>query len=141
MTNMAYRNVISHRADDRQASEWNWLSTPTTTTQIAAQRIGVNHDQPSQATELRIHRLDYRNIDYGRVLGLMGIGDLIYLQVGNQATSWHRYRVTGTPVVDVDNWRVPVTTDGGSPQGTEPANGTGLLVTFQYKFVVTSLEP
>lgn len=123
---------------DRQASEWNWLSAATTGAAIAANRLGVNNDQPSQATELRIHRLDYRNIDFGRVLGLMTTDDLIYLQVGNQATSWHRYRLTGTPVASVDNWLVPVITDAGSPQGTEPANGSTLLVTFQYKFVLSA---
>jgi hypothetical protein len=138
---MQYRNVATSIAADRQASEWNWLAAATTTSQIAAGRVGVNHDQPSQATQLRLHRLDYRNIDYGRVLGLMTTGDLIYLQVGNQATSWHRYRLTGPPTIDADNWLVPVQTNGGSPANTEPANGTSLLVTFQYKFVVTSIEP
>ena len=110
---------------DRQFSEWNWLA-PSTTAAIAAGRIGVNNDQPSQATEVRLHRLDQRNLDWGDVMALMDKGDRMRLQTGNQATSWHRYVLTGKPVAQADNWLIPVVTDAGSPPGTEPANGVGL---------------
>lgn len=115
-------------------SDWNWLAAATTV-HVAAGRIGVDQDAPSTSTQVRLHRLDQHNVDYGTVIGALKAGDHVYLQQANLATSYHRYRVTGTPTLapsDSDNWIIPVTTESGSPVGSEPANGAGVLVAFQY---------
>jgi Collagen triple helix repeat (20 copies) len=112
-------------------SDWNWINTPTTGG-IAAGRVGVNNDAPSAATAVILHRQDQHSVDWGATIGALQVGDHVYLQQLNLATSYHRYVVTGTPTLTANNWTIPVTTDTGSPSGTEPQNGAGVLVAFQY---------
>lgn len=109
-------------------AEWNWQSQPVGAPFGQAGRIGINHDQPSQATMLYVHRLDGNNTDRGGNLVRLTRHDRIYLQQKTQATSWHRYEVTGRSVLQSDCWVIPVVTEVGSPQGTEPPNGSPLLV-------------
>lgn len=117
-----------------QQSVWNWYAAATTGSAIASGRVGVNHDSPAAATQLRIHRLGQLNgIDWSVTIAGMRAGDHIYLQAKANALSFHRYVLTGVPTASGDNWLIPVVTDSGSPQGTEPANGADVLVAFQFQ--------
>lgn len=110
-------------------AEWSWQAAAISAPFGQAGRIGVNHDQPAQATVLYVHRLDSGNFDRSGNLMRLSRHDVIYLQQKNLASSWHRYKVTGPATVSGDCWVIPVTTHVGSPQGSEPANATPLLVT------------
>ncbi len=109
-------------------AEWNWQAPPVQAPFGQQGRIGVNHDQPSQATILWIHRIDGNNTDRSGSLQWLTRHDTIYLQTKTQATSWHRYDVTGPAQLQIDCWVIPVETRTGSAYGTEPPNGTPLLV-------------
>lgn len=117
-----------------QQSIWVWYANATTTDTIASGRIGVNNDSPVLATEIRLHRLaSLQGVDWSAVIATLVSGDHVYLQSKADAASYHRYRVTGAPVADqTTNWLIPVVTDAGSPTGTEPSNGTDVLVAFQF---------
>lgn len=110
-------------------AEWNWQAAPVNAPFAQAGRIGVNHDSPSSATVLYVHRLDAGGTDRSGNLLRLTKQNVIYLQQKTLATSWHRYLSTGRPVQDGDCWVIPVRTDTGSAAGTEPANGSPLLVT------------
>lgn len=114
-------------------AEWAWQATAVATTAVSTLaaktgQIAVDHDQPSQATKLYIHRLDASNTDRSGNLVRLTKHDRVYLQQKTLATSWHRYEVTGRPTFDGELWVVPVRTEVGSPQGTEPGNNVALLV-------------
>lgn len=111
-------------------SEWNWLSAVNSSP--AAGRIAVDDDSPSAATTVYIHKLDYRNADWGATITALQPGDFVYLQDKSDYLSFHRYAVVNTPIFNDPVWSIPVTTDTGSPAGTEPANGAALVVAFQY---------
>jgi len=110
-------------------AEWTWQSAPISAPFTNAGRIGVNNDDPRQATQLYVHRLDAGGTDRGGNLMRLTPQNVIYLQQKAAATSWHRYQSTGRPVLNGDCWIIPVKTHAGSPTGTEPANNTALLVT------------
>ena len=114
---------------------WNWLAPATTADTVGATRIGVNHDSPSLATELIAHKEAATfGADFGLYFSSLQAGDRIYLQNKTTAESWHVYLVTGPAVLKgttsgpLTTWHVPVTTDAGTPTGTEPANGSDVLV-------------
>lgn len=109
-------------------SEWTWASAPITAPFGNQGRIGVNHDQPAQATQLWLHRLDNGAVDWSQAIKQLGGGGNVYLQQRNEGASWHRYRITGAPSRTADVWVIPVTTEGGSPVGTEPSNQAVVLV-------------
>lgn len=109
-------------------AEWNWQNQPVGAPFGQAGRIGIDHQEPAQATLLYIHRLDSTNTDRGGNLTRITRHDRIYLQQKTAATSWHRYEATGRSKLEADCWIIPVTTDVGSPHGTEPPNATPLLV-------------
>lgn len=117
---------------DTIVSDWTWLAAATTTPPGAVGRAAVNHDQPASASVLWLHRIDNNSTDYGTAIQRLRAGDLVYVQQRNLATSWHRYRVTGAPSRVSDAWAIPVATDAGSPQGTEPAGSTAILVVFTF---------
>lgn len=110
-------------------AEWSWQSAAISAPFAQAGRIGVNHDQPGQATVLYVHRLDSGNFDRSGNLMRLTRHDVIYMQAKSQASSWHRYEVTGPTTRSGDCWIIPVRTHAGSAEGTEPANATPLLVT------------
>jgi hypothetical protein len=73
------------------------------------------------------------NIDYGASISALQVGDHVYLQQKSDASKYHRYQVTGTQFIQGGNtWNIPVVTDSGSPSGTEPTNGSEILISFQY---------
>ena len=109
-------------------AEWSWQAAAITAPFGQAGRIGVNNNEPSSATTLYVHRLDSTNVDRGGNLVRLTRHDRVYLQTKTQATSWHRYEVTGRSALVGDCWVVPVHTDVGSAAGTEPPNATPLLV-------------
>jgi hypothetical protein len=116
-----------------QQSVWYWTAAPISAAP-AAQHIGVNTDLPAQASTLWLNTLDINNVDFAEVLTPLAIGDHIYLQQANNAASWHRYTITVAPTqVAAQQYRVGVTTDAGSPQGTEPADGAQVMVAFQFQ--------
>jgi len=112
-------------------SEWSWQTAAITAPFAQAGRIGVNHDQPSQATMLYIHRLDSNNYDRGGYFERMGKHDTVYMQQKTVASSWHRYVLSGRPTRQGDCWLLPVATFTGSPVGTEPPNASPVLVSIQ----------
>lgn len=109
-------------------AEWNWQSQPIGAPFGQAGRIGVNTDKPSEATLLYVHKMDAQNTDRSGNLVRLTRHDRVYLQQKTSAQSWHRYEVTGRSVLNQDCWQVPVRTDVGSAAGTEPPNGSPLLV-------------
>ena len=109
-------------------AEWNWQAPAITAPLGQAGRVGVNHDQPSQATTLYIHRLDTGNVDRSTMLERLNTDHVIYLQQKTQASSWHRYKLTGRAKLNNECWVLPVTTYAGSAQGTEPANAAPVIV-------------
>jgi hypothetical protein len=114
-------------------AEWSWQAAAITAPFGQAGRVGVNHDQPSQATMLYIHRLDSTNVDRGGHFERMGRLATIHLQTKTQASSWHRYRASGRPILDKNGecWVIPVMQHAGSPQGSEPPNATPVIVSVQ----------
>ena len=116
------------------ADLWVWLAAATSST-VGATRVGVNHDAPGSATFMWIHKESANaNIDYSTTIAAVVAGDHVYLQAKANASSFHRYTVTGAPTLQGGTtWRIPVTTDSGSPSGTEPANGADVLVAFQFQ--------
>lgn len=117
------------------SDRWVWISSAQTSPgTIAATRCAVNHDSPSSATWLLIHKeSSNNNTDYGATIVSLRDGDHIYLQQKTDATKFHRYELTGTPFLQGGTtWNIPVVTDSGSPIGTEPNNGTDILVAFQF---------
>jgi hypothetical protein len=100
---------------------------------IASARVGVNHDAPSSATAVWIHKVGATaGIDWTNTITALTANDHVYLQAKADAASFHRYKVTGVAVANGNNWVIPVTTEAGSPSGTEPANGVDVLVAFQF---------
>jgi len=110
-------------------AEWNWQRPAITGPFAQAGKMGVNHDDPRQATTLYVHRLDANNTDRSGNLMRLTPQNVIYLQQKTAATSWHRYQSTGRPTLTGDCWIIPVKTHAGSESGTEPPNGSPLLVT------------
>jgi len=117
---------------DTITSDWTWLAAPTTSAPGSAGKAAVDTDNPRDATLLWLHRIDNNSTDWGAALQRLNVGDLVYLQQRNLATSWHRYLVTGTPTLDTNAWSIPVTTESGSDPGTEPAGSTAILVAFHF---------
>jgi hypothetical protein len=116
-----------------QQSVWGWYSAAVAAP-LPAGRVGVNHDSPALATFAWINRLGQLNsIDWTVTIQALRDGDHLYLQARGDSTSFHRYKVTGTPAANTNNWVIPVVSDSGSPQGTEPANGADVLVAFQFQ--------
>lgn len=112
-------------------SHWTWQAPAITAPFAQAGRIGVNNDQPSQATQVWIHRIDGASTDWSQAFKQLGAGGNIYLQQRNDAVSWHRYNVTGVPAQNGDTWVIPVATASGSPAGTEPGAGVIILAKFE----------
>jgi hypothetical protein len=112
-----------------------WIAAATSSSTIGATRVAVNHDLPGSATELLIHKEGAASgIDWSTTIDALTTGDHIYLQAKANATSWHRYTITGDgTLAGGTTWHIPVTTEAGSPQGTEPNNGADVLVAFQFK--------
>jgi hypothetical protein len=116
-------------------SVWKWLAYPVTQGQVLLGQAGVNHDEPSYASMLFIHRLaDPTNnpeVDWSTTIGGLAVNDHVYLQYAIDAKSWHRYCVIGTPKLEFDVWAIPVVTESGSLAGTEPGQLENILVAFQ----------
>lgn len=108
---------------------WRWRSTATTS-DPGTGLMGVDDDSPSLATVLWANKQAQNNVDYSGLFSALRNGDTIYLQQANAAASWHRYEVTGTPTLSGNAFSIPVSTLGGSAQGTEPANNADVYVIF-----------
>lgn len=116
-----------------QQSIWDW-NAATVSSALGSGNIGVDNDLPSLATHLWINPIDaWPGVDWSEVLNTMVAGDHIYLQMRGDAASWHRYVLTGPPVANGTNKVFPVSTEAGSPQGSEPSNYTEVLVAFQFE--------
>lgn len=117
-----------------QQAIWNWL-TPPQSSVIPTARVGVNTDQPSEASQVWINKIGVVNgIDWSVTISALVAGDHIYLQAKSNAASFHRYLVTGDPTLNGGTtFNIPVTTDSGSPIGTEPGNNADVLVAFQFQ--------
>lgn len=109
-------------------AEWTWQAPAIAPPITQTGRCGVNHDSPRLATMLFMHRLDSGNTDRTGDLIRLTRHDRIYLQQKSAASSWHRYEVTGRSTLQGECWVIPVTTDVGSPMGTEPGNNAPVLV-------------
>lgn len=116
-------------------SDWSWQTPPITGPFGQNGRAGVNHDSPSQATELWIHRIDTTSTDWSQAIKQLGPGGNVYLQQRNDAVSWHRYQITGTPTKNGDTWVIPIVTASGSVPGTEPGNGTIVMIKLEHAAV------
>jgi hypothetical protein len=115
-----------------QQSVWGWYAAAVVAP-VPSGRVGVDHDAPSLATHVWINRVgQLSGIDWSVTIAALIAGDHIYAQAKADATSWHRWTLTGPAVANTNNWVIPVVSDAGSPQGTEPGNGADVLVAFQY---------
>jgi collagen type I alpha len=114
-------------------SVWTWVATAVTAPLGTPGQVGVDNDAPASATHVWVHKIDHlTGVDYSTVIGTLTTDDTVYLQAKGDAASWHRYLVTGPPVANGNTWVIPVITDAGSPQGSEPVGGSDVLVAFQY---------
>ena len=96
-------------------------------------RSAVNHDSPASATVVWLSKTsDQLAIDFSGTIDDLKAGDHLYLQTKNDANSFHRYTITGTPTASGTSWQIPVVTDSGSPAGTEPPTNAEVVVVFQF---------
>jgi hypothetical protein len=97
--------------------------------------VGVDNDSPSLATHVWIHPVDQvtGGVDWSTTIMALVAGDHVYGQAKGSASSWHRWKVTGPAVTNGSNKVIPVTSESGSPQGTEPANGADVVFAFQFQ--------
>lgn len=114
---------------------WSWIAAATAPGTVGATKVAVNHDDPRLATVLLIHKESKNgNIDYSTTISALVVGDHIYLQSKTNSSSFHRYNITAAPtLLGGTTWQIGVTTNTGSPSGSEPANGADLLVAFQFQ--------
>ena len=75
-------------------------------------------------------KLAVDNLDWSFVIQDMTADWEIYAQDLDNANSWHRWGLTGTPTLASDTWTIPVETIGGSPQGTEPNDNARIMLGF-----------
>lgn len=115
-----------------QQSLWTWQAAAATGP-LASATVAVNNADPALATQVWIHRVGLTGIDWSTIITAMVAGDHVYLQAKANAASYHRYRVGGPAVANTTSWVIPVTTESGSPQGSEPPDGAELLVAFQFQ--------
>jgi hypothetical protein len=116
---------------------WRWQSVPITGPHSVSARAGVNNDAPSVADIMYIHALSTVGVDHSLTINALGPGDYVYAQQRNNAASFHRWNVTDIPTINTGGaapgtWVIPIDSDSGSPQGTEPANNSDILVAFQF---------
>jgi hypothetical protein len=111
-------------------STWMWREQRVPPTPVSP--LGAVDAPPSQATILCLGKLDENDYDWGNQIASLVVGDTIYLQQADDAQSWHRYRVIGPAGVFEDSYEIPVETVGGSPVGTEPADGERVGISFEY---------
>jgi chitodextrinase len=121
---------------------WGWTA-PAVTAALPLGRVGVNTDLPASATQLWINRVGLHDgIDWSVTVTAMKAGDHIYVQAKADSSAFHRYIVTGTAtLISGSTWQIPVTTDAGSPTGTEPANAQEVLVAFQFQPLQGAVGP
>lgn len=114
-------------------SVWGWVAAPVSGPPSIGS-VGVDTDSPAAASQLWIAKSDRASgVDYSVTIAALSTKDFIWLQDKANAASYHRYAVTGTPVASGGtSWTIPVSTDSGSPSGTEPGNGADVLVAFQF---------
>jgi len=115
------------------ADIWVWL-TAGTSAPVLANQVAVNDDDPALASELYVHKnCNNADIDYSVTIAALVAGDHVLVQTVPDSTSFHRYEVTDVATLDAGTtWVIPVTSDTGSPQGTEPADAAAVLVAFQF---------
>ncbi len=111
-------------------SEWVWLASPQTGN-LQSGRAGVDTDLVAESTVLYISRLDVPDVDWSYHLGQLDVGWHVYGQQIDDASSWHRWAVTGPGTLVGDTWEIPVETESGSPQGTEPSNNKHVIFGFE----------
>lgn len=115
-----------------QQSVWGWNAADINAP-LATGKVGVNDVAPASATEVWINKVgQLAGIDWSVTIDAMGAGDHVYMQAKGDAASWHRWTIVGDPVLNATTWVIPVVSDGGSPQGTEPADGADVLIAFQF---------
>jgi len=102
---------------------------------VASGKVGVNNDSVSAATVVWIHKnADTLSVDWSNVINTLVAGDHVFFQAKSDANSFHRFTVTGPPTAAAsNNWNIPVVTDIGSPQGTEPATNAEVIVAYQFQ--------
>ena len=117
---------------DTTQSVWTWEIAPVSAP-MSSGLIGVTDPPPREATEVITSVYDIREIDYLEALQTLQPGDRIYLQVPDDANSWHIYEVVGLPVdKGSDTYSIPVTTYDGSPPSTAPTGPIEVLTSFQF---------
>jgi hypothetical protein len=110
--------------------QWVWNAAATIAA-LAAGRVGVNHDTPSLATAVWIHKLagTSAGVDWTVVISDLAAGDKLYIQKKTDGTVYARYTVTGAPtLVNGTTYNIPAVWTAGN---SEPANGNDVVVAFQ----------
>jgi hypothetical protein len=120
-TSSSWRNEALPDPGVSGSGTWTWKSA-VTSSDPGTNTVGVNNDLPASATLLYLNKFAPGSIDYTGLLSALRDGDTIYLQQADNSASWHRYEVTGTPTASGNAFAIPISTLGGSAQGTEPSN-------------------
>lgn len=106
--------------------QWTWSnqnSVPPGTKQIRS-----STGDWANATELYITTIDNNNADRTQGLSALRYGDLIHLEVSNDASVWAEFTVTNNSVNRTDYFMVPVTPtaqQGVAPNNNAQVNATG----------------
>jgi Collagen triple helix repeat (20 copies) len=117
-----------------ERSIWTWSSAPARGP-MSSGIIASDAEVPRDATELLISCHDIDGIDLTVSFRNLRTGDRVYAQIADDAASWHRWRITEQPeFLDEQNLRIPVESEDGSPTGTEPTDGTEVVVVFGFKY-------
>ena len=104
---------------------WDWQIAAQTGA-VLANKVGVNHDNPSLATAIHIASRANGGIEYGAVLRGLHAGDAVAIWDVADNTRWGRWNVTGTAVDNGDWFQIPVVAQAG--MGGEPANNADVQV-------------
>lgn len=103
------------------SATWPWQTAPQVLAGPPKPTVGVDTDDPAQATLLTITAISGGGTDYSAWLGSMIAGDGIMIWQRTAAGNQIRYIVTGPPTPAGAYLQIPVELDMLS--GVEPANG------------------
>jgi len=101
--------------------DYKWQDNTVTGT-LASGKVGVNNDDPAQATKLYISKHDRIGRDMSLMLKNIGAGDWVNIHAHDDTTKSYAFDVTSDPVIETDQVVFDVTYYTSSADGTLPAN-------------------
>ena len=117
--------------------EWKWRAAPNANPQnIHAGESCCDTDEPRNASYLLLNCYDSDGMDHTAMIQTLKPGDSIFVFVKDNPDSWQQwtygpFNAYAGMVDPPGTWTIPVENYDGSPQGTEPPDGT--LCVFQFR--------